>query len=187
MGSGPQVPVFLKLHLVPVQSVSPVYLMVVGCFGQWTNSPVYSLWTSGAAVVKPITISHIFLPSQVCSQNMAGVVISHAPENKRSLYALSLGQETFVWWSSWSNRSYFDHRMASPCKTQIPVDRGFFAVNPSAKFVFLGEKTRRKKQKKQRKERKGGEEVPVSDVLITWLEEQWKKAKGDVFVCVLSS
>lgn len=76
---------FWSWTFVPVPPVSPINLMVVGCFGQWTYSPLYSLWTSGAARLKPVTLSHIFLPSQVCPQNVAGIVISHAPENRRGL------------------------------------------------------------------------------------------------------
>lgn len=151
MDSVPQVAVLLNPNLAP-GSCSLSQLLTWWLVGALVSGAVH-LRTSGAAgswqtchellpgLLKPVTPSHILLSSQICLQSVAGVVISHATEKwkvDRSLYALALGQETFKWWSSWSNRSYLSHRMASPCKSQISMGRGVLLDIVLWKFVFLG-------------------------------------------------
>lgn len=60
--------------------------------------------------------------------------------------SLALGQQTFVWWSSSSNRSFFSHRMVSPSKSQILVGMRALLDFVLWKFVLLGEKTRKKRK-----------------------------------------
>lgn len=91
---------------------------------------------------------------------------------KKSLSS-ALGLKISIWWSSWSNRSFFSHRMVPPCKSQILVGKGALLDFILWKFVLLGGK--RKKIKEGEKCRQRGSSLRCTDGTV-W--EKLKESKG---------